>query len=372
VCPTQVLCEGGCVMNHQSSPPIQIGRLQRHATEHVYAKGLQLFRAAAPNGKRIACVGGGPASLAAAHELALLGYQAVIFEGRALPGGLNTTGVAPYKLKSERSLREVAYILEVGNLELRAGERIDQARLAELARDFDAVFLGIGLGPDSRLGVPGEEAKGVVGAVELIERLKNEDAASLAWVKGLKRAAVVGGGNTAIDVVRELRKLSVPNVTLVYRREEARMSAYAHEVSAARKEGVRFLFELQPVEVVMDGDRRVVGLKVRRTHAAGGAGGRGAAALAEVEGSDTVLPADAVVLAIGQSKLEALCGAVEGLRLDRGRVVVDPATGQTGNPRYFAGGDCANGGKEVVNAAAEGKRAARGIDRWLRGGGEKA
>lgn len=364
VCPVEVLCAGACVYNHLDRPPIEIGRLQRFATEWAFDRGLQLHRAAPPNGRKVACVGAGPASLACAAELALLGYTVTIFEGRELPGGLNTTGVAPYKLYAEDSLREVEYVRAIGNIEVLTGRWVGREGFKDLERAFDAIFVGVGLGRDSRLRVAGENLEGVVGAVALIELLKNKPAAELSWLSGVRRALCVGGGNTSIDVVRELRKLGVPHVTLVYRRGEADMPAYAHEVKAARTEGVEVLCNALPVEVVGRGDL-VAGLRVARTRS-GPPGRDGRAKLETIPGSEQTLEADLVAVAIGQEMLEELLAGIPGLNLERGRAIVDPKSGQTTNPKYFSGGDCANGGKEVVNASAEGKLAARGIDRWLK------
>jgi glutamate synthase (NADPH/NADH) small chain len=367
VCPTEVLCVGACVYNHMDRPPIQIGRLQQYATEWAYRRRIRYFRAGPRNGRRVACIGAGPASLACAAELTQLGYDVTILEGRSLPGGLNTTGVAPYKLLAEDALREVEYVLSIGGIELLTNNWVGRERLREIEKSYDAVFLGVGLGRDSRLRVPGEDLEGVVGAVALIEELKNRPAAEVPWLASVRRAVVVGGGNTSIDVVRELRKLRVPQVTLVYRRSEAEMPAYAHEVKQAREEGAQLLFHRQPVEVVSEGGR-ARGLRVIAT-APGPRGPDGRPRLEPIPGSETVLEADLIAVAIGQEMLEELLAGVPGLTLERGRAIVDPGTGQTTNPKYFAGGDCANGGKEVVNAAAEGKRAARGIHAWL-GAGE--
>ncbi len=364
VCPVEVLCVGACVYNHMDRPPIQIGRLQQFATTWLYDRGIRLFRAGPRNGKRVACIGAGPASLAAAAELTQLGYDVTIFEERALPGGLNTTGVAPYKMLAEDALREVSFVLAIGGIELRTGEWIGPKRLREIERSFDAIFIGVGLGKDSRLRVPGEDTAGVVGATALIEEIKNKPAAELRWLGDVRRALVVGGGNTSIDVARELRRLGVPSVALVYRRGPEDMPAYAHEVERARVEGAHFHFFRQPVEV-LSRDGRVAGLRVAATRP-GAPGADGRPRVEAIPGSESVLEADLVVEAIGQEMLEELLAQVPGLKLDRGRVIADPATGQTANPKYFAGGDCANGGKEVVNASAEGKRAARGIDAWLR------
>jgi glutamate synthase (NADPH/NADH) small chain len=262
------------------------------------------------------------------------------------------------------SLREVSYILEIGGIELRTGVKVgEDVSLAQLEAEFDAIFLGVGLGPDGLLNLPGAELEGITGAVALIERLKGEGGFSLS---GVKRAAVIGGGNTAIDVVRELRGLGVEEVTLVYRRGEAGMSGYQHEWSGAKKEGVRGSFMSVPLGFRGQAGK-VTGVRCLQTRLV--VDEDGAERVEHVPGSEFLVPAELVVLAVGQSKLEGLLKAVPGLALDKGRVVVDPQTGQSGHARYFAGGDCANGGKEVVNAAAEGKKAARGIDQFLKNKG---
>lgn len=355
VCPVEVLCAGSCVYNEKEEPPIMIGRLQRYATEYAYSHNIQFFTKGAPTGKRVALIGGGPASLAAAHELTRQGHACVVLEGRERPGGLNTTGVAPYKLHAEDALAEVEYVQRIG-FEIRTNTWVGRdVSVEQLMSDYDAVFLGVGLGADSKLNLPGEDLPGCTGAVAWIEKMKNEPGFKL---DGVKNAVVVGGGNTAVDVVRELRHLGVPNVTMAYRRDEAAMSGYAHEVAAAKKEGVRLAFNLSPKAV--EGTDRVTGMTFHTV--VPGANG----ALTPVEGGDVTLPAELVVIATGQEKLEAFARSIAGLEFQRGRFIVDPLTGQTGNAKVFAGGDCANGAKEVVNAAAEGKRAAIGINAFFR------
>lgn len=351
VCPVEVLCAGSCVYNHWGREPIAIGRLQRYATENAIAQDAELLsKTRKPaTGKTIACIGGGPASLAAAGHLALDGHTVHVYEKRAVAGGLNTTGVAPYKLHSEASLAEVDLILALGDIELKTGVEIvdgeageGQVSAAKLAADYDAVFIGIGLGPDNALGVEGEEGEGSVGAVEYIERLKLESGMGL---EGIGTALVVGGGNTAIDIARELAQLGVPDVAMVYRKTEAAMSGYHHEMVDARKDGVRLVENRQPTGVVREGGK-VTGLKVKATDT----------------GAEETLACDLVAMAIGQSRLTKLAAAFGGVELDgKGRVQVDPATHRTGNPKVYAGGDCVNGGKEVVNAAQHGKLAARAI-----------
>jgi len=343
---------GACVYNAKGEPPIMIGRLQRHATDHVLHEGVQLFEAGAPSGKSVGCVGGGPASIACAHELVRLGHRAVIYERSAYPGGLNTDGVAPYKMQADEALREAEWLTAIG-IEWRLGVDVgDGVAWSDLERDHDAVFLGLGLGADARLGVPGEDLPGVWGASALIEAIKTGVAVDLSRVRS---AVVVGGGNTAIDAARELALLGVGEVRMVYRRGPEKMSGYGHEREHALHEGVRFVWNAHPLEFT--GNGRLEGVRLTRLDDA-----------LNPAGEPWTEPADVAAVAVGQGRLVELLTGIEGLRHERGRVVVDPETGQTTNPRYWAGGDLANGGAEVVNAAAEGKRAAHGIHAWLSSG----
>lgn len=331
VCPVEVLCVGSCVYTGWGRDPIQIGKLQRHSTEvALEQKGLHaLYTPKAKNGRKVACIGAGPASLAFAGYLALEGTEAVIFEKRPVPGGLNTTGVAPYKLKAEDSLREVQWILDLG-VELRAGVEM---RGGPMLKEYDAIFIGVGLGDDSKLGVPGEDGAGVLGAVDWIEQMKLGKANTGA------RVLVIGGGNTAIDVARECALLGATDVALVYRKTKHDMSGYAHEMLAAREEGVR-LIESSVVSSFVHENGKLV------------------AARLSTGGVEREVPCDLVVVAIGQAKLRAIAEDL-GVTLDkRGCVVVDE-NGRTSNAKVFAGGDCINGGKEVVNAVADGRNAAR-------------
>jgi glutamate synthase (NADPH/NADH) small chain len=347
VCPVEVLCVGACVYNHWEREPIPIGRLQRFAVETTLEQSPRLFEPKPLSGKKVALVGSGPASVAAAAMLALEGHRSVLFERKAIPGGLNTLGIAPYKMKGEEALQEIAWVLSLGRIELRTGVEIVESNAGDgqltaeaLLRDFDAVFLGLGLGADSALDVPGEAGPGVYGATDLIERIKSERALSFA---SAKRAIVVGGGNTALDIAHELALLGL-EVAMVYRRGEAQMSGYAHELDGARLDGVRLLEGRQPVGIVREGER-VVGLKVVPT----------VDGVAQA-GPETVIPADLIAVAIGQARATQIAKAFAGVALDaKGRVVVDPATHRTGNEKVWSGGDCVNGGKEVVNAVAEAK-----------------
>ena len=352
VCPVEVLCVGACVYNAKGEPPIMIGRLQRFATDPVIDGGIRIFERGEPTGRSVACVGGGPASIACAHELVRFGHRAVILEKRPYRGGLNTDGVAPYKMKADASLAEVEWLTAIG-IEWRDGVEVGRdVTWQALEAEFDAVFLGLGLGPDTPLGLPGEALDGIWGATRLIAALKTgrEPAPDPARIR---TAVVIGGGNTAIDAARELALLGVPDVRIVYRRDAERMPAYRHEREHAVHEGVRFEHRLQPL--AFEGNGRLEAVRLTRLDER-----------LEPVGEPFRLPAELAALAIGQGRLEALLGGISGLEVRDGRVVVDPSTGRTTHPRYWAGGDLANGGAEVVNAAAEGKRAAHGIDAWLR------
>ncbi len=351
VCPVEVLCVGDCVDNAMGVPPIQIGRLQRYATDRAFQESWSFYQAGPDSGRSVGLIGGGPASLACAHRLRRFGHAVTIYEARDRLGGLNTTGVAPYKMPAERSEEEVAWVLSIGGVEVRTGVQIPRdLSWEELLGRHDALFLGLGLGPDSRLGVPGEDLAGVEGAVAWIEAMK----LGVVDLAGVERALVIGGGNTAIDAARELRGLGVPRVAMVYRGTEAGMSGYAHEWKAARQEGVEGRFGLQPIAML--GEGRVRAVRCQRLDAQ----------RRPIPGGDEELPADLVLLAIGQGRLAQLVADLPGVGVQQGRIVAD-ASGATGHPRVFAGGDCVNGGKEVVNAVAMGRDAAIAIDALFSG-----
>jgi glutamate synthase (NADPH/NADH) small chain len=345
VCPTEVLCEGACVYNGWQKKPIAIGRLQRYATE-LGVGVLQAKTTAKP--RKVALIGAGPASISCAAYLALEGHEPTIFEKRALPGGLNTTGVAPYKMHAHEALREIEWVLSLGKVKLEAGKLVGKDIPADdLLSKYDAVFLGLGLGEDTKLGIEGEEGRGVVGATAWIEEMKIQ--ASNGRLGG--RVVVVGGGNTAIDVARECALLGADEVVMVYRRGAGDMSGYQHEMEGARKEGVRLLTSQIPVAILRNEDGKVRGVRIAKTD-----GGK------PVAGTEQELACDLVALAIGQAKLRTVAKLFPGVELDgKGCIKADKATGVTGNPKVYAGGDCVNGGKEVVNAVAEGREAARAM-----------
>ncbi len=352
VCPVEVLCVGDCVYQEWHGPPIAIGRLQRFATEtarnDVARPPIAAKTLPAGQARSVALIGGGPASLACAAYLALEGHKPVILERRAIAGGLNTSGIAPYKMHALDAVREAEWVQSLG-VEVRTGVEVGVTVRGEaLIREYDAVFIGVGLGADSRLGLANEDGEGVYGATAWIERMKlaaHHDKPSLG------RVVVVGGGNTAIDMARECARLHARSVTMLYRRHAGAMSAYAHELDSARKEGVRIVENATPVAVLRDAHGRLLGLSVADT-----SDGR------PVAGTEHDLPCELVGLAIGQAKMQTIARELTGVTLNaKGCVVVDARTKQTANPKVYAGGDCVNGGMEVVNAVAEGRDAARAM-----------
>lgn len=354
VCPVEVLCVGDCVYNEMDQPPIQIGKLQRYATDKAFAAGWRFYEAGADTGFSVGLIGAGPASLAAAHALRVQGHAVTIYDKRGVVGGLNTTGVAPYKMLADRAAEEAEWVLAIGGIEVQTGVEVGQhVSFGELEARHDAIFLGFGLGEDSHLSVEGEDLTGVHGAVDFIEAFK----LGTVDLAGVKRAVVVGGGNTAVDAVRELVGLGVPEVEMLYRGTQDGMSGYAHEFKAAKVEGVRGRWQTQPLGFEAGASGAVSGVRCISLDSN----------KKPIAGSEHVVPAQLVLLAIGQGKLGSMVAHLAGIVSERGRVVAD-AQGATGRAGYFAGGDCTNGGKEVVNAAAEGKRAAAAIDAYLKAG----
>ena len=361
VCPTEVLCEGACVMHEKEEKPIEIGRLQRYAVDHVLDRNIQLFHPGAPNGKHVALIGSGPASLACAAELAKLGYRTTIFDRNELAGGLDTYGIAAYKLRAKDTLREVELVRGLG-VEFRQKTTVgSDITFAQLEKDFDAIFIGVGLGDTGALKIPGEDLQGVIGAMEFIEPTKVRPFAQL---NVGRRIACIGAGNTAIDVVTAAKRLGAEIVHLIYRRGEHDMPAFRYEYDLAKLDGVNFHWHAQPVRILADATAQVAAVECVRTRTESSAGNK-RSQIAIIAGSEFRLEVDMVVRAIGQEPVTNFVRAVEGIRLHENGTIAVSDRFQTGNAKYFAAGDCVNGGKEVVDAVAEGMTAARGIDAWL-------
>jgi glutamate synthase (NADPH/NADH) small chain len=341
-CPVEVLCEGACVMNEAEHRPIQIARLQRHATDALLEHGWPVLTPAPDTGKNIAIVGAGPAGLSCAQELRRHGHAVTLLDARSKVGGLNTWGIAQYKLTPEAALAEADTIIKLG-VTVKTGVTVGRdVAFADLVRDFDAVFIGVGLGGTNMLGIPGEEQTGVIDALAFIEHLKEKPYGAFTVPDTV---LVIGAGNTAVDAATQARRLGARQVDFVYRRGPDDASAYHYEMELARNDGCGFHFWSTPVRV--EGDGSVTGLTVK-----------------DGSGLERTLAAGLIIKAIGQEKRVAELSAF-GIAVDgKGKVVVD-ADRKTSHAKVWAGGDCTNGGKEIVNAAADGVTAARAIHKAL-------
>ncbi|HKI17796.1 MAG TPA: FAD-dependent oxidoreductase, partial [Isosphaeraceae bacterium] len=357
-CPTEVLCEGACVDTLLMKAPVQIGRLQRHACDIAAARGIQFFQAGPRSGKRVAVVGSGPAGLSCAHELRRLGHDVVVFEARGLPGGLDTLGIAAYKISTEFALSEIELIRRIG-IDIEFNHAVTGDEVRALLEAFDAVFLGIGLGRTLPLGIDGEDLEGVWEALDFIFQTHTRP---FTECKVGANVLVIGAGNTAIDVATAAKRLGAETVTIAYRRSEALLPAFVYEYELAKSDGVRFEWFAQPIRLAGDG-RAVHGVEFLRTELEdpGSRSGR----VTTVPGSNFILPADMVVKALGQEALLDLVAALPDLKCEKGKILVDRTTGATSIAGLFAGGDCLRSGGEVVDAVQDGKVAARGIDAAL-------
>lgn len=359
VCPVEDLCEGACVRNTAEDKPVAIGLLQRHATDALLASGQRLFARAPASGKRVAVVGGGPAGLACAHRLAMLGHDVAVFEARAKLGGLNEYGIAAYKVKDEIAQREVEWLLSIGGITTHLGQRVGvDIQLVQLRRDFDAVFLASGLGAVNALGVADEGVPGVYDAVRYIEELRQtRDLSSLPVGR---RVVVIGGGMTAIDIAMQTRQLGADEVTMLYRRGPEQMGASDYERELAQAHGVNVRFWSRPRRLVLS-QGEAVGIEIERTELANGK--------LVATGQTQVLAADMVFKAIGQALVpDALDdSAREILDTKAGKLSVDENR-RTSLAGVWAGGDCVGVSKDLTVAAVQdGKLAAIDIDRFLRG-----
>jgi glutamate synthase (NADPH/NADH) small chain len=343
VCPVDVLCEGSCVMHRYNKQPIEIGRLQRHAMDYFYSHNPAVLVAKSAARGRVACVGAGPASLACAAELRRRGINVTLIDKNPMGGGLNTYGIAEYKLRPADSLKEVELVRSMG-AEFKLGA---EAKPDALEKEYDAIFLGVGLGSTHRLKIPGEELDGVVDAIEFIAKYKT------ASIQVGRRVVVIGAGNTAIDAATAARRLGAEEVHILYRRGENEMPAFDYEYEIAKLDRIEFHWNTQPVRI--HGKQGVEGIECVRFDAK----------LAPIAGSNFHIPCEMVIPSIGQTKLVEFLSRCRGVELRDGRVAINRETGQTANPKYFAGGDCVNGGREVVDAVADGKRAGIGIAKWL-------
>lgn len=348
VCPTETLCEEACVRETAEGKPVEIGRLQRFATDTLMAQGKHPFSRQPPSGKKVAVVGAGPAGLACAHRLAMKGHEVVVYDPRPKAGGLNEYGIASYKATNDFAAREVEWLLQIGGITVQTGKALGRdVALADLQGAHDAVFLGMGLAGVNALRAPGEDAPIVRNAVDFIAELRQQpDRAKLAIGRDV---VVIGGGMTAVDAAVQSRLLGAENVTIVYRRGQEKMSASGYEQEHATTEGVRIITHAAPVAVHAG--------EVEFAYTKDGPKGL------EITGETFRLKADQVFKAIGQT----LVGAPEGLKLDGGKIAVDDE-GRTSVKGIWAGGDCATGGEDLtVTAVKQGRDAAEAIHKALMG-----
>ncbi len=365
VCPVEELCEGACVLN-DASMPIMIGNLQRHATNWAIKNNAQLFKAGEPNGKTVAVIGGGPAGLSAARELARLGFKVTIFEAKEKAGGLDTYGIVSFRLPQEVSLWEVEQVEKLG-VEIRTNTMVGRDISAdEIINGYDAIVLAVGMSKVPMLGIEGEDAEGVYDAIEFVESTKIPplDRSFIG-----KRVAVIGAGNTAIDAATCSIRLGAGDVKMLYRRTEAEMTAYEFEYEFAKQDKVEFRWLTQPTKIMTDESGKVKALECVRMEL-GEPDEDGRRRPSPVEGSEFTIEVDAVIKAIGQSRFVGLIEEF-GLSHNWGTVKVNEETMQTSNPKIFAAGDVIFGDGQgeamVVSAAEQGKQAAYAIHKQLIG-----
>jgi len=355
VCPTETLCQEACVREAAEGKPVQIGLLQRYATDAMMATGKNPYTRAASTGKRVAIVGAGPASLACAHALAESGHAVTIFEAREKSAGLNEYGIAAYKTPNDFAQKEAAFILSIGGIEVKHGAALGRdVDLASLRRDYDAVFLGIGLAGVNKLGLGAEAAlANVVDAVDYIAKLRQ--AKDLATLPVGRRVVVIGGGMTAIDVAVQVKRLGAELVTIVYRRGQEHMKASDYEQELAQTNGVLIRTWAKPIS--LEGNGVVTGMIFEKT--------RDDSGKLVGTGETFRLDADIVFTAIGQTLTSSSYGGSEVLQGRDGRIVVDDQR-RTSLKGVWAGGDCIYGGQDLTVAAVEdGKQAARSINAAL-------
>ena len=325
--------------------------MQSFATQKAINSNKKMFGLKPNNGKKVAIIGAGPAGISCACELRMNGFEVTIYEAKAQPSGLTVYGVAPYKITNQEVLEEMAYLQNQFGFTILYNHPIATKQdLQNLEQQFDSIFLGIGLGETSKIGISGEDLDNCFGAVEFIEQLRMEHH----QMQVPQNVVVLGGGNTAMDAASECARMGAENVILAYRREKEAMGAYDFEYELAKTAGVKGLFNAQPIEIVGE-NGCATGVKFVQTTTQNGQ-------LKTIENSEFVVPCNWVIKATGQSKQVELLSMIKGMELDKnGRIVVDSKSFSTKNPKYFAAGDAVSGGQEVVNAVADGRRAAKGI-----------
>jgi glutamate synthase (NADPH/NADH) small chain len=352
VCPVEKLCEGACVYNLMEEEAIPIARLQRYATEKAMAEKWKLFERKPSTGRKVAVVGAGPAGLSCAHVLSREGVDVTIFEKESKGGGLMTYGIAAYKVTPEFCADEVDYILSLGGIDIQYNKELGRnIQLADLQKNYDAVYLALGLA--RRLDIPGEQLEGVVDALQFIYDIRSKGYPS---VPVGDKVVVIGMGMTAIDAATQAKRLGAKEVTLVYRRTQEEMPCTETELNIAKLDGCRVIWLAAPKEVLGENGKATQLLCTVMQLSTSDAGGRRAPAPT----SETfLLEADMVIKAAGQMPFEALVSDNQ-VNHSNGKIVIGNTTA-TSIKGIFAGGDCVNGGKEVVDAVQAGKDGAAAI-----------
>lgn len=355
VCPTEILCEEACVRNTHEDKPVEIGLLQRYATDPMFADSTQLFSRAASSGKKVAVIGGGPAGLSCAHRLAVLGHDVVIHNRDSKLGGLNEYGIAAYKTVDDFAQREVDYILSIGGIEVKNGVALgSEFSLQELRDEYDAVFIGLGLAAVNALGLDNEDLPGVESAIDYIRDLRQSD--DLSELPVGSKVVVIGGGMTAIDIAVQSKRLGADQVAIAYRRGAAQMGASEFEQKLAQTSGVTIHHWVVPKAISKNDEGLAIELEKSQLDNDG---------RLQTTGQTMSLDADVIFKAIGQ-KMGTY--ELDGIDLERGRIVVDENRATTLDG-VWAGGDCVADGEDLtVSAVQDGKLAAIAIDRSLRNG----
>lgn len=362
VCPVEKLCEGACVYNLMHEDPIPIARLQRHATENAIKEKWQLFQRKPATGKKVAVIGAGPAGLSCAHVLAREGIEVTVFEKESRGGGLMTYGIAAYKVTPEFCQEEVDFITAIGGIRIEYNRELGKnLSLEEVKAQYDAVYIGMGVGLARRLDIPGEELEGVVDAIEFIYNLRSN---AFSQVPVGDKVAVIGLGMTAIDAATQAKRLGAKEVTIVYRRTQEEMPCTQVELDLARLDGCAIVWLAAPKEVI--GENGKVKSLICSKMELGTTDASGRRAPADT-GETFSLDVDMVIKAAGQMPYKDLV-ASNNFQHANGRLVVNK--NQTSINGVFAGGDCVNGGKEVVDAVQAGKDGAEAILKYLGGNGE--
>ena len=350
VCPTETLCEQACVREISEGKPVEIGRLQRYATDSIMELSHHPFERSAETGLKIAVIGAGPAGLACAHRLAMHGHKVTILDKNNKAGGLNEYGIAAYKSVDNFAQKEIDWLLEIGGIEIKSNCVLNEnIFIDELKAEYNAVFLGVGLAGVNELSVPGNDKNNVLDAVKFIENLRQkEDKASIPIGR---KIVVIGGGMTAVDAAVQSKLLGADDVSIVYRRERAKMGASKFEQDLATSKGVRIIENASPVEI--SGNEAASSIKFAYTKSTNG--------VLEIQSEEFELEVDQVFKAIGQN----IDSSLRDLKLENGKIVIDEE-GRTSIKGLWAGGDCALGGEDLtVTAVAQGRDAAESINNKL-------